>query len=1149
MAFEKVFPKGHKYEDQVSFMTGNLELDTQAFYSLTNQPTPFPLNPPENLSSKFGFLDGQQTIFLSWTKPKSFVSCGAWQDWTYNLYINNNKVSHVNDSFYSFEVNNDVNLEISIEAESSGGLGPRSRVYKVRTWPDLEQPPVLYTLKNHKIESRNMMGDLIDESYLENQIHLEVTQNQSFITSNGSHVYHGQELIFESLEGHIESIFYERFAGSVYLNIPSQKLLLRKPLNCGTCLDKILLKGAKQVQMDSNLAKLCWIEFEKSVKCMTLPYIKSHESIFKIKSFGESVITSLSMDSNTNKLYFTVTSMGKTDLYQHDLLSNVTKISELRKQRPKDLQCLFSKCFWRASGKLFSYELNSNNRLEELKVGDVINFKVQITKSSSVFNVIPKSLQSLHLEGNKLSWNTFSQQNLTFDINISSKQKSMSFKNKEDNFLDLEEFMEDLPPYTPFNVSVTSQTPWATSEKVLKKLFHTPMTEPSAPQHLMVYQEPIRFSPFENNSVQVQYFVHWDRPLKPNGPIQNYVLSMKCSDGTCQYKDKITGDRTSYKVNATRKLTSFKLHAQNNQVLSGPFTQFDAEVKPVPKLLLCDHNGVKLYDMTSKQLSFILPLQLKSPKVVSYSAQKNSIWIIDGDKLFEANLEQESTPIVQKMSTTFDAALIDPVGGYLYSALGNKTFRSSLSNVLEQYAIYESNEPIRSFAMESSANQNLFVVTLSGRINMLLMENDGSVKSTEDIIGNYCNVLNGPVLDDITIFDDKLYFIMLKSSEIWSFDTISKSCSRIGLIPSLDNRIKDFTAVSGQFWWRNESTNTLWNLDSGEMDTKKYLKSSVFCPSCQILSSENEICLKPDEMMVTIPTQSSNHVELLIHEFQFDARCQILMPQIQVNVKFNLEDKTSFKQRTFHMKRNDKPLRVIIDDLIPYKSYNFEISTFSSLGKMITKPFKIKTWTLAGPPSPPRNVEVLVLSPKSIKVSWLPSLIPNGPEILYEIHYQTEDIIETFQTPKIISRILRTKRSKIIKDLKPSKEYKIWVVAVANTNSSFATKSEFKIVKTYNLPNYVNYTEVTPRSFRILWTAPETDIQSHQFKIENKGTNFSVKLPENPEKTEPGPKVYSLENLSPGLEYNVTMILRYKSTPGGYRFDWKQGKVRFFFIN
>ena len=90
--------------------------------------------------------------------------------------------------------------------------------------------------------------------------------------------------------------------------------------------------------MDSRLAKLCWIEYERRVKCSNMPKFKESMEIFNVESFSESIISAMSVDSMTHKLYFLKIDIDETKLYEHDFMNNDIKVIEtFDKFRPKKL--------------------------------------------------------------------------------------------------------------------------------------------------------------------------------------------------------------------------------------------------------------------------------------------------------------------------------------------------------------------------------------------------------------------------------------------------------------------------------------------------------------------------------------------------------------------------------------------------------------------------------------------------------------------------------------------------------------------------------------------------------------------------------------------------------------------------------------------
>ena len=81
-------------------------------------------------------------------------------------------------------------------------------------------------------------------------------------------------------------------------------------------------------------------------------------------------------------------------------------------------------------------------------------------------------------------------------------------------------------------------------------------------------------------------------------------------------------------------------------------------------------------------------------------------------------------------------------------------------------------------------------------------------------------------------------------------------------------------------------------------------------------------------------------------------------------------------------------------------------------------------------------------------MAWSPSIQANGQYVNYEIHYQTENIIEVSMIPTLRRQFSR-KINAELKNLKPSKSYRIWIVA--KTKSSKTSKSEIITARTVRM--------------------------------------------------------------------------------------------------
>ena len=58
------------------------------------------------------------------------------------------------------QVDFDTNFDIQVQAQSSGGIGPKSESWIVKSWPKLPSNPILYLLTHNKMEARNSLGQV-----------------------------------------------------------------------------------------------------------------------------------------------------------------------------------------------------------------------------------------------------------------------------------------------------------------------------------------------------------------------------------------------------------------------------------------------------------------------------------------------------------------------------------------------------------------------------------------------------------------------------------------------------------------------------------------------------------------------------------------------------------------------------------------------------------------------------------------------------------------------------------------------------------------------------------------------------------------------------------------------------------------------------
>ena len=222
-----------------------------------------------------------------------------------------------------------------IQPISPSGQGPKSNEKITQSWSQSGANVTIHLLSSFKVQSKNLLGQTIEDVKLQDYYtRLDIgPSGPNFILYNSSHILYNGMMIFEDIS--IESVIYEPYAQSLYINLPNQKRVIRRPLNGPNWpngpngpngpYDIYSMRGAEKIQFDSISAHLCWIEYQKAIKCIQLPYEENSTYIYKVEPFTESTIQEISFDNEV--LYFIVQEAHKYQsvLYQHDFRNRETK--------------------------------------------------------------------------------------------------------------------------------------------------------------------------------------------------------------------------------------------------------------------------------------------------------------------------------------------------------------------------------------------------------------------------------------------------------------------------------------------------------------------------------------------------------------------------------------------------------------------------------------------------------------------------------------------------------------------------------------------------------------------------------------------------------------------------------------------------------
>lgn len=1171
----------------------NLPMDTLTFAYQDNQPTPTPLNSVRDVNVLVWFdHQNQQQAEISWQAPEDLtqLGCTAWQSWKYDLTINENKtISSLNTTVISVPV--DVpgqEFTVIVQAISSSGKSPESDVILVQSWPAVVTSPKIHLVMEHKIQTIGLLGDVQAEqslAYEASEVLInKAAENNSLILSNDSHVFWNEEVIFKTYESSIESLAYEPFARAVYINLPDQNMLVRRYLECqedNYCEDHLTIKGARKIQIDSLLAKLCWVVHQRTIKCSFLD-TSDPQTIFQTHLHSEEHVLDISVDAQDHWLYFLIQGPDNITLHRFHLqkneMSEIGSFSRWLDIKGK-LQCFFDKCWWIQDTNVVTlFDVKGNTVSVMPSKHGLKNFQVdfgQITQFPSGMEpedlqVLPGDPDSASLtEELHLVWSTNSTINfglLYFDIKVSVNSETFNFESVSGTILDLSPQLLDKKPYTSVLVEIRSKTYWSKSRQTLTKVTNLPMGIPSVPKKIVAFWEPGVFQKFTGKkNILTTFDLRWERPTEPNGPISNYILQVKCSTTNCPPSFKIDGKSTQYVFNISSDsvVSQLELHAQNNQVLNGPQAVFVIKDEkkqvlfhPVPLLLVADQRGLALKDMNSLKTltSFPSTLSSPSPKFLEFCAQRNKILYQESGQMLL--MDPEKKQLSTSIDIQSDVYAFDPIGLYLYIVKDKQVYRKSLEHEDNPVVVYEADQLLVTVAIDPQASKNLYLVSQTGQIILLSLSLNGSVTSVDDqLIKNKCGMA-GPWFSEVTASNGRLFFVQTESKKLWSFHAETESCFIKGMLSDLS--LRDLTVINeDDVYWINATTGSIWSLAEGPIVNSKALKIAPFCKPCQTVPQDQENCLIPNlpdiRVLNTISDKITFSVQAISKKKSQD-NCKFVMPPTRYLIKYSLEGSSSIMTKEAVQTANAKNFTVAIDKLRPYKTYQFEISAETSYGRLKTLPLygQLKTLplslevkTLDGQPSPPTSLKVQVLTPDSVLVTWKPSTIANGAEVNYEVHYQTNNSIEASMTktqdssPALANKQrFKPPMSVTLLGLEPSQIYKIWVVA--KTKSANTSKSNIVEATTFAAPNLVTVTEATPRTLSVEWISPDSDeIHAHQIILRSEKTE--TQLPSEPVVTQSNQRYqYQATDLKPGTRYELKMRVFYKTSQQTTEYFWPQ---------
>lgn len=620
----------------------------------------------------------------------------------------------------------------------------------------------------------------------------------------------------------------------------------------------------------------------------------------------------------------------------------------------------------------------------------------------------------------------------------------------------------------------------------------------------------------------------WDKPEEPNGPIESYILKGACAKSEC-VKLQLNGTLNEYAFESDVNPESFQILAKNSDSLVGKPARINLPkkpFKPIPKLLTLDSSNVlEVMNLANNQKDSLHHLSW-TPELFSFNAVNNEIIMLSQHQnVFQMDVETriiKDTGII--MADGDGPKVFDSISQSIYWSSKNEIHRLSIE-IGEKVKIGFVSDIIEELALSTQDNSIMFYATINGDIGALNLTNGINY----DIRDN-CH-LDGLFLTSMAASGRNLYFIEKSPARAWIFDVETKSCLFKGNLPS-DLAVADLTILNDEVFWLNTSSNQIWSLQNGEYHSEvTIIKLTSFCSTCQSLPEVHKKCFHHHPrsgIQVSNVTSSSASFQIP----SITSECDIILPLPKIVIILN-ESST----HEFIMNNPTNGMVASLDNLAPSTKYIASVLVRNDLGYFDMNQ-TLTFETSQGPPNPPKDLEVLVLSPKSLQVSWK---AVNSFDVSYEVHYMVENVINVTKisntmVPKRIRKFQST-QSVTIKDLDPNTEYHVWIEA--RNSDGKVTKSSVKVVSTMQPPNLVQLLNKGPRFMRLEWKAPEADVISqHQIVIESANGSI-ISIPELPHTTQAKQSyTYNVSDLNPGTDYFVSVLVIYKTSVKGVHFKW-----------
>lgn len=1008
------------------------------------QPIPKPLNPPSNVQA----LLGNDRAKVSWRIPHllSIQGRGAWQDWTYEVEINdeynNDTKQTINEiKGLHYTVNNlipDTMYRFRVAAYTKAGYSPYSVEFIGQTLKTPHNRYLIWASHDGLVQS-DILGDniriLVPQPKLNqcNITNIEWYEDVLLFVCNSSlFSFNRTNNVTEKIqiEDSVQTLAIDWIGKRLYWFNPLHQVIQRGSLiNYEPEVLFPLSATEVDIKIDSLHGFLYFSTGHTVEFCRLNCRDKDKKEFYHIQTYSGKKVMGLTLDFDMKRVYWIVRSydgstlmsapLAESDSYTFELQE--FPLSEKRIQGP--LAYLSSRLLWLQDDHTVAISNLTGNNVAHIKNIELNDLKVffvvdptqhMIPDSIYPLNVVPEPINSSTVLING-TWNSFNVSWRPVET-VTYGEVFYEIRYLNNTTIDERPFIvisdKSLLPYSPLNISIKAFTYWASSP-VIRLHIHSPAAAPSQPTNTRIFishmHNPIK------SGLNIEAVFRWNQPEFLNGPLTGYQIS-------CWYEKNNSRSRifTDYHlqpeisekymenlpINATLycKVKAVTIAGEGNY--SSLISMETHNEKPIPRVFASGNDGIYNVDLDLKKQHPIVNVGSRVDCLCYIAMDKQLFWTDENSELmsYSRNGKQKlfsiNSPVLSITVDWIERIIYwsqSDKNGSSINAFNLNTHKTSLLLRCPHFVYNLNVAPL---------NRKMFWVevesTIATRGTLMSYSFDESISNV------FRDSKNSPItvaqktmfLDTFTENEEKILWLneynQLISTDIRSTRTKYLNFSYAS---NAMNLIKD----SVRFYW---TLSDILYAENPEEESPYQLKLSYPIKILPIYRQNYPPlhCLLPG-----IHFERGRHIRLDESGDRF-LKLRLPVPKTYENctfepmlLKYNImytsltdNQMEHCTPQTCHLiETYDKVIE--IQDLKPFTKYQFQISIsnfyIEEMNKTVNFTLPVIFQTKTGAPSKPRDLTATILSPTEVNLKWIQPLEWNGETVRYEVQYQTENEI------------------------------------------------------------------------------------------------------------------------------------------------------------